>query len=220
MNPALFWHLIRHHHHQRGDCDVAFAARQGQGRGRAGGPPGGGGPFGGGGPPFGPFGRPPFFRREGRARPGDVRAAILALLAEEPRNGYQLMQAVGERSDGAWRPSPGSMYPALQQLEDEGLVRVDAGAGGRVYHLTAKGRREAEARAGEPPPWEAASDGQAGFTELRELFGQVAAATAEVGQAGTRAQRAAAKKILIDTRRALYGLLADAEEDEPGGRDG
>src|SRR5215210_86537 len=81
--------------------------------------------------PTGPWG---FGSHRGpRARRGDVRAALLVLLAEEPRNGYQLMQEIEERSDGVWRPSPGSVYPALQQLEDEGLVRVAPGEGRKAF---------------------------------------------------------------------------------------
>ena len=92
-----------------------------------------------------------------RATRGDVRAAALALLAEEPMNGYQIIQAIGERSDGVWRPSPGSVYPALQQLEDEGLIRAEAGEGGRrAYQLTDEGRAYAEAHPDElRAPWDA-----------------------------------------------------------------
>src|SRR5262245_47011377 len=111
-------------------------------------PPGSG--FGPGGFPPGPPGAPPFggpfgpwqmaMRLRGRARRGDVRAGILALLAEQPRNGYQIMQELQQRSRGMWRPSPGSVYPALEQLEDEGLVRAETTAAGRAYHLTERGR--------------------------------------------------------------------------------
>src|SRR5438045_2643604 len=89
-------------------------------------------------PPF-PWGPGPWMallRRRARARRGEVRHAILALLAEEARNGYQIMQALEQRTRGMWRPSPGAVYPALQQLEDEGLIRVDTAGGGRVFHLT------------------------------------------------------------------------------------
>ena len=97
--------------------------------------PGGGGEFGGLG--FGP-GRGP--RGRGRkARRGDIRTAALLLLAEEPRNGYQIMQEVEERSDGVWRPSPGSVYPALQQLEDEGLIRSQEDDGRKLFELTDAG---------------------------------------------------------------------------------
>src|SRR3954471_20452280 len=91
-----------------------------------------------------------------RARRGDVRAALLVLLAEEPRNGYQLMQEIEQRSDGAWRPSPGSVYPALQQLEDEGLVTTATRDGGRVYELTDAGRTQVDERGDAPAPWDAA----------------------------------------------------------------
>ncbi|MFL5877620.1 MAG: PadR family transcriptional regulator, partial [Solirubrobacteraceae bacterium] len=125
-----------------------------------GGPPGG---FGGGFPGFGP-------PRGPRARRGDVRAALLALLAEEPRNGYQLMQEIERRSDGVWRPSPGSVYPALQLLEDEGLVRVSPERGGKEYEITDTGRAEADARPeGVGAPWDAVK-GDVG-EGARELMG-------------------------------------------------
>ena len=104
-----------HHHHA---FDPRVLGWMAMGRGRGPGPRRGGGRHGGrefGFPGFGP-------PRGPRARRGDVRAALLVLLAEEPRNGYQLMQEIEQRSDGVWRPSPGSVYPALQQLEDEGLI--------------------------------------------------------------------------------------------------
>ena len=123
----------------------------GHGRARGRGAAGRGGPRSA--PPFGPgFGRGP------RARRGDVRAALLVLLAEEPRNGYGLMQEIERRSEGAWRPSPGSVYPALQQLEDEGLVRAEESGGRRLFTLTDEGRAyvaENEAELGQP--WDAST---------------------------------------------------------------
>src|SRR5271155_1424128 len=90
-----------------------------------------------------------------RARRGDIRTAALLLLAEEPRNGYQIMQEVEERSDGAWRPSPGSVYPALAQLEDEGLIRTEEDDGRKLFVLTDEGRALlAERGADRPAPWE------------------------------------------------------------------
>src|SRR6202011_5269978 len=109
----------------------------------------GGGPFGGGGWGRGPRGR-------GRkARRGDIRTAALLLLAEEPRNGYQIMQEVQERSDGMWSPSPGSVYPALQQLEDEELIRSVKSDGRRLFELTDAGEAYLKERGDEKPaPWE------------------------------------------------------------------
>src|ERR687893_3158314 len=108
-------------------------------------------PRGGGGRDFPGFGPP----RGPRARRGDVRAAVLVLLAEEPRNGYQLMQEIEQRSDGVWRPSPGSVYPALQQLEDEGLVRIAEREGRKAYELTDEGRAHVAARRDElGAPWD------------------------------------------------------------------
>src|SRR5947209_7088053 len=110
--------------------------------------------------PFGPGGqgRPPHWRggRGGRrARRGDIRSAILLLLSEEPRNGYGLMQEIEERSGGIWRPSPGSVYPALSQLEDEGLVRVVEEDGRKSFTLTDEGTAHVEAnRERIGTPWE------------------------------------------------------------------
>src|SRR5437588_9364223 len=105
----------------------------------------------------GPFGGPgwgPHRRGRGRARRGDVRLALVRLLAEEPRNGYQLIQAIEERSEGFWRPSPGSVYPTLAQLEDEGLIRSAQADGARRLEITDAGREYLEDRAGESDPWD------------------------------------------------------------------
>ncbi len=151
-----------------------------------------------------------------RAKRGDVRAAALALLAEGPMNGYQIIQAISERSDGVWRPSPGSVYPALQQLEDEGLIRAEADDGGRrAYQLTDEGRAYAEAHPDElRAPWDVFA-GAVGDTtrEMRSLIGQVAMAAYQVISAGTESQATQARQLLTDTRKALYRLLA-ADDDE------
>src|SRR5215831_14319058 len=206
-----------HRHHERGDEEWGEDWGRGRGRARARWGPGGpgrrGGPFG---PPgFGPmaFGFGPWpgegkGRRGPRVRRGDVRAAALALLAEEPRNGYQLIQEIAERSDGVWQPSPGSMYPALQQLEDEGLIQAETPEGGRKrYALTD------EVRA----PWDdVASSVGTDAIELRRLIAAVAAAAVQVTQVGTAAQVTQAQQILTDTRRKLYAILAaddDASEE-------
>ncbi len=128
--------------------------------------------------PGGPEGfghwREPRGMRGPRARRGDVRAAALALLAEQPMNGYQIIQEIGERSGGVWRPSPGSVYPALQQLEDEGLIRAEAGDGGRrAYQLTDEGREYAASHTDElRAPWDVVAGSAGGAAiEMRKLIG-------------------------------------------------
>jgi len=143
-----------------------------------------------------------------------VRAAVLVLLEEQPRNGYQLIQELAERSHDAWRPSPGSIYPVLQQLEDEGLVEGSAIGTGRTYALSAAGRALVEEqRELLGKPWESAdiafSDG------ARELMGtarQVAMAARQVLIAGSTSQVARASTILVEARRALYGILAEGDD--------
>ena len=156
---------------------------------------------------FGPVGR------RSRARRGDVRAATLLLLEEEPRNGYQLMEEIERRSDGAWRPSPGSIYPALAQLEDEGLIQAEESAGRRSFQLTDEGRAYVdENRDALGSPWdEAGEEVPSDFVDLRTLIAQVGMATIQVAQSGDEGQVAEAKRILGDARKSLYRILADAE---------
>jgi DNA-binding PadR family transcriptional regulator len=152
--------------------------------------------------------------RRGRARRGDVRAPALLLLEEEPRNGYQLMEEIERRSGGAWRPSPGSIYPALSQLEDEGLVQADESAGRRSFRLTDEGAAYVEEnRESLGSPWDEASEGMPSeFVELRNLMGGLGMATMQVAQSGNEEQVAEAKKVLADARRSLYKILAEDEE--------
>jgi len=154
--------------------------------------------------------------RARKARRGDIRTATLLLLAEEPRNGYQIMQEVEERSGGVWRPSPGSVYPVLQQLEDEGLVRSQESDGQRLIELTDAGRAALENRKPDTPaPWEemAAAAGEHAL-ELRSLVRQIGLATMQVGQVGTDAQIAEARKLLGGCRRSLYKILAEGDEED------
>jgi DNA-binding PadR family transcriptional regulator len=160
--------------------------------------------------PFGGPGRGPHRHGRGRARRGDVRLALLRLLAEEPRNGYQLMQAIEERSEGLWRPSPGSVYPTLAQLEDEGLIHSVEAEGARRFEISDPGREHLEDRADEPAPWEpAAEDAENPLTEFAPLVVQIGKATFQVASVGDRAQRDRARALLADTRRALYRILAE-----------
>ena len=203
---------------------------RGHARGRArmrGGPggPGGPGPWGPG--PFqfemrgGPFG-PPRFKGPGgrgpRVRRGDVRAAILDLLSEgQPWNGYQIIQEIAERTQGMWRPSAGSVYPALQQLEDEGLIVAAAGEDRRRnFTLTDEGRAYVEAHRDElRAAWDAVTGSvDDAAVQMHNLARTVAMATVQVAQAGTPAQVQQASKILADTRKALYRILAADEDTE------
>ena len=191
-----------HRHHALDPRMLGWLAMSGGRHGRRGGRRHGGPPpgFPGFGPPRGP-----------RARRGDVRAAILVLLAEEPRNGYGLMQEIERRSDGVWRPSPGSVYPALQQLEDEGLVE-QAGEGRKTYALTAEGRAHVEAEdLGEP--WEAVKgDMGEGAWELMDAMKQIGMALFQLTHTGTDAQRREAREVLAETRRALHRILAEDDD--------
>jgi DNA-binding PadR family transcriptional regulator len=173
----------------------------------------GGPPFGPGGDvhfraaPFagGPFGGP-FGGGRGRKRRGDVRAALLLLLAEEPRNGYQLMQAIEELSGGRWRPSPGSIYPTLSQLEDEGLIRAVERDGTKLFEMTDAGRQHIAERHPEPP-W--LDDESEAFADLRGQMRQIHVAVMQVAHAGDSAQIEHAAKTLAEARRKLYRILAE-----------
>jgi DNA-binding PadR family transcriptional regulator len=169
-----------------------------------------------GGPPFG-FGGP-FGRGGPKARRGDVRTATLLLLAEGPRNGYQIMQDIEERSGGVWRPSPGSVYPVLQQLEDEALVHTIEADGRKQYELTDAGRKfVAERDEALPPPWEEMTGNVSDdMRTVGNLIREVALASSQVLRAGSPPQIAEASKVLAETRRSLYRILADGEpvEDE------
>jgi DNA-binding PadR family transcriptional regulator len=212
----------RHHHHHREAANWLFA--RGPGRGGRGSRPTpeeieqliawrrmGGGPFGGG--PGGPFGRG-HGRGRGRARRGDVRLALLRLLAEQPANGYQLMQTIEERSGGRWRPSPGSVYPTLAQLEDEGLIRSVEADGSRRFEITDAGREHLETRTDEPEPWKPHDEeGENAITELAPLVIQIGKAAWQVASVGDDAQRARATEVLAEARRALYRILAEDPDD-------
>jgi DNA-binding PadR family transcriptional regulator len=183
-----------------------------------GGPRGGygepGARHGGFGPGFGFGGPRGFGRHGGKARRGDIRTAALLLLAEEPRNGYTIMQEIEERSNGVWRPSPGSVYPALAQLEDEGLIRSEESDGRKRFAITEAGREQIANRPeGAPAPWDTLADGVS--RDVQELFGlmrQVGMAGVQLVQTATEKQLAEAKQVLTETRRAIYRILADGDE--------
>jgi DNA-binding PadR family transcriptional regulator len=180
------------------------------------------GPFGGFGefpPGFGPGGRGrghgPGRRGHGgrRSRRGDVRAAILALLAEQPRHGYEIIREIGERSGGFWRPSPGSVYPTLQLLADEGLVISKDEHGKKLFELTDAGRTAAEEQ-DSTPPWEhIAQDVDPSEVGLAKAGKNLAAAVVQIMRAGSESQQARAAEVLNDARRSLYGILGEDEDE-------
>ncbi len=221
-------HSERRHpgHHPHGSGRRPHGRAFGSGFGPGFGP---GGPGGRPGPGFEPPVPPPFpppvdpgadpgarWRRRGggrgRASRGDVRAAVLLLLAEQPMHGYQLMQAVAERSGGRWTPSPGAVYPTLSQLEDEGLVTVTADAGRKLATLTEAGRSAVEELRGTGnDPFAGAADG-APAPDVRGLLEQLHGAVRQVARTGTEAQLTAAAEVLAQARRALYLLLAEGPD--------
>ncbi|RAY11757.1 PadR family transcriptional regulator [Actinomadura craniellae] len=188
-------------------------------RTRHGGPGFGGSGFGFGGPGFGgpgPWAKGFWGQSPPRAKKGNVRAAALVLLAERPFNGYQLIQEIEERSGGAWRPSPGAVYPALQQLADEGLIEAVEEGGRKDFHLTEAGRAYVDEHLSDlDAPWNAMTPPDAGeYQDLFKVAAQTGAAIFQVAQAGTAEQRAEAAKVLADTRRRLYRILADDDAEE------
>jgi DNA-binding PadR family transcriptional regulator len=168
-------------------------------------------------PPFPGPGFDPGFRGRGpgggrrgrRGRRGDVRTALLALLAERPMHGYEMIQELDERTGGIWKPSPGSVYPTLQMLEDEGLITSDQSEGRKRFTLTDEGATVAAAAA-EHPPWaDIADDTVAAAHDLRKAAFGIMGALREVGTAGTPEQRAKALEILGEAKRKLYAVLAE-----------
>jgi DNA-binding PadR family transcriptional regulator len=149
-------------------------------------------------------------------RRGDVRAVILDMLGDRPMHGYELIREVEQRSGGRWRPSPGSVYPTLQLLEDEGLVTAAEQDGRRVFSLTEAGRAAHDERAaagragGAGEPWPSADDPR---FQLRDAVFGLHEATMQVGRTGSPAQVQRALDVLTQARRSLYRILA---EDETG----
>lgn len=155
--------------------------------------------------------RSSFEQRPGpkRMARGDVRAAVLALLAEQPMHGYQIIQEIEERSGGSWKPSAGSVYPTLQLLADEGLIVADELAGRKTYSLTEAGRDEAAAGADRPAPWESPTVQGGAHRALSKAGIELAAAAAQVGRNGSPEQMQQAVTVLDEARRRLYSILAE-----------
>ena len=159
----------------------------------------------------------PFFDGRPKVGRGGVRIAILHLLNEEPMHGYQIIQEISDRTDGVWNPSPGSVYPTLQQLEDEGFVTSERRDGKNVFALTDEGASFLEDEAG-PPPWERmGTEFDEELIAVRDTAFEVGAALMQVARTGSKEQVAEARAILADTKKQIYQLLAgdtDNDSDE------
>jgi DNA-binding PadR family transcriptional regulator len=150
-----------------------------------------------------------FEKRVGtRAGKGEVRAAVLALLAERPMHGYQIIREIEERSGGSWKPSAGSVYPTLQLLADEGSISVEESNGRKIYSLTEAGREEVAAQHGSAPWDPAAGTGGGGIGSLPKAGIELAQAAAQVGRTGSPEQVQQAVAVLDEARRRLYSILA------------
>jgi len=146
----------------------------------------------------------------GNVRRGDIRTALFAFLLERPGHGYEVMQYVQAKTNGLWRPSAGSIYPALQQLEDEGLVRSGEQDGRRVYALTPAGKREAKARVAERGlPWEHLDEEPPEVANMRRAVTELGSAATEVLKLGGQPKIDRAVELVRNTRKALYRLLAE-----------
>jgi DNA-binding PadR family transcriptional regulator len=211
-----------HEHRRQARRDFRDHVREHRGEGFTPGGPGFGpgfgfgGGFGPGGPGFGfgPGGRggrrggP---RGGGRGRRGDVRAAILTLLTERPMHGYEMIQEINERSQQLWKPSPGSVYPTLQLLVDEGLiVSTESGGSKKLFELTDDGRAAAEKI--ETAPWdEITQDADPGAVNLRSAVGQLMGAVAQSAHAASPDQQQRVVDIVNNARREIYQILGEAE---------
>ena len=161
----------------------------------------------------------------GRARRGDVRSAILVLLAERPMHGYEIIGELSDRTEGLWRPSAGSIYPTLQLLEDEGLVsaQTDDSAGKKRYALTDEGQKVAAELAKGPAPWDQMAAGApAGARDLHHAVMKLMPVVGQVAMIGGAQEYGEAVKVLEDARRRLYAILAgeQTKAGEAGGTAG
>jgi len=173
-------HQARHPHHRRPEFGRGRGPRYGRGRG-------------------GP-----------RARRGDVRAAVLALLAERPMHGYEMIKELEERTEGTWSPSAGSIYPTLQMLEDEGLIRGEESDGKRRFTLTEAGVAEQQEKAGETTPWDAVrAEAAPEQVSLAVSMKKLHHAIGQVFHAADEGQQKQVSELLDETRRKIYAILAE-----------
>jgi len=151
------------------------------------------------------------YDRRSSAKKGkpDVRAAVLALLAEKPMHGYEVINEIAERSGGAWKPSAGAVYPVLQLLTDEGLITGAQAKGRTTYSITDAGREFTAADSEHGTPWEAGKEQESRRSgALAKVGFELAQAAAQVGRSGKPEQVKQAVAVLEEARRALYSILA------------
>jgi DNA-binding PadR family transcriptional regulator len=147
-----------------------------------------------------------------RARRGDVRAALLALLAERPMHGYEMIKEIDERTEGAWMPSAGSVYPTLQLLEDEGLIKGEESEGKRRFTLTEEGRAAQAEKADQQAPWDAVrADAAPEQIELRESVHKLHHAIGQVFHAADEQQQKRIRELLDESRRGIYAVLSERD---------
>ena len=164
--------------------------------------------------PKGPFrGGPEFFGRGPKAARGDIRLAILRLIQGQPMHGYQIIQELETLTNGAWKPSPGSIYPTLQALEDQGLLVAEVVESKRVFTLTDQGREYLNGLGDGPLPWETVTNDTAtSLFALRDQIKQLAVAVMQLAQSGNDEQAEKAKAILLEAKKKIYLILAEQEE--------
>ncbi|HJP88813.1 MAG TPA: PadR family transcriptional regulator [Candidatus Limnocylindrales bacterium] len=162
------------------------------------------------------FGRGGPGGRGGRpgVRRGEVRTLILGALADRPMHGYEVIQALEDKSRGMWRPSAGSIYPTLQQLSDEGLITGEDVDGRRTYTLTDEGRKVVAENPA--PTWDEADGTDTKAPDVMRLAMELAAAVVQVQRVGSARAKREATRILTDARKQMYRLLS---EDEDAGTD-
>jgi DNA-binding PadR family transcriptional regulator len=140
-----------------------------------------------------------------------VRAAILALLVERPMHGYEMIKEIDSRTGGVWSPSPGSIYPTLQLLEDEGLITSEESGGRKRFTLTESGQGEATEAAASPPWQEFSDEAVSSGADTREAIFGIMNALRQIGLEGNHEQWQRAVGVLSETKRKLYAILADGE---------
>ncbi|AKG24838.1 hypothetical protein IJ00_25255 [Calothrix sp. 336/3] len=153
------------------------------------------------------------WKDEQRTPRGDIKYILLTLLAEQPRHGYELIKELEARYAGFWKPSPGSVYPTLQLLEEGGYLISEQVQGKRVYTITDAGQ-ELLAERGDRPTWMNRREQPQELMELQKAMTDVGAAVMQVARSGNSQQIARVKELLNRVRREVYGILAEDDSQQ------